>query len=640
MKRTVSVLTGAALLLSCNTFSVFAEGAPEPASLPDIVYNQLINNEIYDTNTDGMISEEEYENAEYISLDLRGVDSIDFLSRLKKPRYIYLVGGDIDDFSLLSEFKGLETLQLSDMPQLTDISFAKGMNLKKFYIVELEQITDEQKIDIMTFHDADTSVGYNALIGATPEGMFEYKELSLEIADTSVANFNFGDNPTQVSCASVFGKKPGTSEYTFSINGKEIHKGSITVTESPVTALDSVPDLKPPEVYDSTFYSEGRNIVLLKDNTIYRLRNGIAEVVSEDIEGFSRDYTYDETGLFTGIEILLHTDGTVEINGEAPENADGLTFRTVGRHCCITEKGDVYSVRKENGKYFLDLIYSGFGYFPEKSSMYFVSDKGEVVIMELKKTNSKFTGYQAFPTGIMNPTSSYNNFFIDDSKQLWEVRRSVGNKPTAVRRASGVEFVGYRYYNGGNVYGCVHITSDGTAYSAGTSQKVILSDKDDDPVDYKIGGNIYFNDTNGIAGYNTSPFLSYDYHISNDDVLYIEFDGKKAAFADVDRYICASRESDSAPAYIYFMKKDGSAWSYRFDSGRASLLFGGNTGTSVMGDVNGNGELDFTDAIILQDWLLGVPGTELPDWKAADLNDNDRLDVFDLCLLKKLLITE
>ncbi|MCR4646046.1 MAG: hypothetical protein K5695_11690 [Oscillospiraceae bacterium] len=55
------------------------------------------------------------------------------------------------------------------------------------------------------------------------------------------------------------------------------------------------------------------------------------------------------------------------------------------------------------------------------------------------------------------------------------------------------------------------------------------------------------------------------------------------------------------------------------------------------GDVNADGVSDLTDVILLQKWLLAVPDTHLPDWKAGDLNKDDHLDIFDLGLMKRAL---
>ncbi len=57
-----------------------------------------------------------------------------------------------------------------------------------------------------------------------------------------------------------------------------------------------------------------------------------------------------------------------------------------------------------------------------------------------------------------------------------------------------------------------------------------------------------------------------------------------------------------------------------------------------MGDVNMDGNFDIADVVLLQKWLLAVPDTKLTDWKAADLCEDNRLDVFDLCLMRRKLI--
>lgn len=59
--------------------------------------------------------------------------------------------------------------------------------------------------------------------------------------------------------------------------------------------------------------------------------------------------------------------------------------------------------------------------------------------------------------------------------------------------------------------------------------------------------------------------------------------------------------------------------------------------TTVKGDVNGDGVCNISDAVVLQRWLLAVPDVELANWKAADLCEDERIDVFDLCLLKRKL---
>ena len=61
---------------------------------------------------------------------------------------------------------------------------------------------------------------------------------------------------------------------------------------------------------------------------------------------------------------------------------------------------------------------------------------------------------------------------------------------------------------------------------------------------------------------------------------------------------------------------------------------------SIKGDVNADGSFDIADVVLFQKWLLAKPDAELADWKAADFCNDERLDVFDLCLMKRLLLTD
>ena len=58
------------------------------------------------------------------------------------------------------------------------------------------------------------------------------------------------------------------------------------------------------------------------------------------------------------------------------------------------------------------------------------------------------------------------------------------------------------------------------------------------------------------------------------------------------------------------------------------------------GDINADGEVSISDAVSLQKWLLGDKEQVPINWKAADLCEDDKLDVFDLCVLKQRIIDE
>ena len=58
----------------------------------------------------------------------------------------------------------------------------------------------------------------------------------------------------------------------------------------------------------------------------------------------------------------------------------------------------------------------------------------------------------------------------------------------------------------------------------------------------------------------------------------------------------------------------------------------------ISGDCNADGKLSVADVILLQKWLHAIPDTHLDDWKAADLCEDGKLNVFDFCLMKRKLL--
>lgn len=60
----------------------------------------------------------------------------------------------------------------------------------------------------------------------------------------------------------------------------------------------------------------------------------------------------------------------------------------------------------------------------------------------------------------------------------------------------------------------------------------------------------------------------------------------------------------------------------------------------IIGDVNADGALTISDVVLLQKWLLAVPDTQLADWKAADFNEDQTLNGFDLCQMRYALLKQ
>ena len=81
-----------------------------------------------------------------------------------------------------------------------------------------------------------------------------------------------------------------------------------------------------------------------------------------------------------------------------------------------------------------------------------------------------------------------------------------------------------------------------------------------------------------------------------------------------------------------------SAYGGELSLSHVKLLVSSGSAESVPGDVNADGVFDVLDVVTLQKWLLAVPNIKLEDWKAADLFEDDQLDTFDLCLMKRALL--
>ncbi len=68
-----------------------------------------------------------------------------------------------------------------------------------------------------------------------------------------------------------------------------------------------------------------------------------------------------------------------------------------------------------------------------------------------------------------------------------------------------------------------------------------------------------------------------------------------------------------------------------------TIFVAASAGQSVRGDVNADGVCDVKDVILLQKWILNIPGTTLPNPGAADLDSDGQIDIFDLGLMKHIL---
>lgn len=115
------------------------------------------------------------------------------------------------------------------------------------------------------------------------------------------------------------------------------------------------------------------------------------------------------------------------------------------------------------------------------------------------------------------------------------------------------------------------------------------------------------------------------------------FNGDKAVFLAED-ISSALKQLDVSSSEL-----DGiavTAYSGEITLKNAKILTKSDEIQSVKGDVNADGEFSVADVVLLQKWLLAVPDIELADPKSADLCEDGKLNVFDLCIMKRELISK
>lgn len=66
------------------------------------------------------------------------------------------------------------------------------------------------------------------------------------------------------------------------------------------------------------------------------------------------------------------------------------------------------------------------------------------------------------------------------------------------------------------------------------------------------------------------------------------------------------------------------------------IVFATTSKPKIKGDVNVDKKFDISDIVMLQKWL--VKAGEITDWQAGDLCEDGKLNIFDLCAMKRLLI--
>jgi len=224
-----------------------------------------------------------------------------------------------------------------------------------------------------------------------------------------------------------------------------------------------------------------------------------------------------------------------------------------------------------------------------------------------------------------------------ESETLWKCKTYPSFSKTKV--ADNVEWVGYELTDRGYM-DYVYRTTDGKCYMLwdGKEVEIIPTTTIDNGELFHDDGSFYIHAYDSKFG--DGGDLLIRWIITNDDVLTINLAGQHFAISDVKEVIGAEYVEEQDKGYAWFIRKDGSVWRYCFETQESVRMSEESIHETVSGDINADGTFTVSDVVMLQKWLIGASNASLSNWKNADLCRDGQLDVFDLCMMKRMLISK
>lgn len=183
------------MLCSSAVISAFAEETVQPVNLDASLCELLLkeNKYVLDSDSDGIISEEEAQNCRYLYLNLDDFTELNWLKAFPNLVTLGFRNGTITDFSVLKEIPKLRNLEFDTIP-LTDISFLKDLNLETCRLREMEQISLEQRISVLNWNDYEIQQGFAKDAGISPLGLLDdYSVVSIHAVAIFLSITSYND---------------------------------------------------------------------------------------------------------------------------------------------------------------------------------------------------------------------------------------------------------------------------------------------------------------------------------------------------------------------------------------------------------------------------------------------------------------
>ena len=638
MKKTIAFLSALAVILSPNAVTAFADDTPTPANVDESVYAQLLKNKWEcDKNSDGIITDEELAQSTSLSLDLTDISDLSWLTRMPDCRYLSFDNGSITDFSVLKELPALKTLHMSNVP-ITDISFMEDLDLESCWFYQMDQITPEQKMEVLRFSSPEFWAGTSERIVCYPRGFVDYQ---LSIADKNTAVFLDGATSTIYSDERIYGVAAGKTTFTVSLDGKDYYTGDITVKETPGAYDPGLHNtgIETFEVGQSKYYNPdpetgNSGLVTLVNGTLYSVRGSELKTVETDVADYEYVYARSYSKSYNYADMVLKTDGTLLVNGQPITD---IKVKAMRDGYYLGENGYIYSIVPEGEGFTTATVTTDSKGWVDDCHPFYVTTDGHMKYYRTDLTGDGKVRVSTGNTNIGEPVSSCSLgsvcYVVDGGRTLYAV--SYYTTLSKEKIADDVVSVQLNARSGQVEY----TKKDGTVM---TIENVGAASGYADRAKKYLGidsGTFYIHEyqNRGIE----EDDAVFDYYIDQNRTMSLSFLGDYCGLTHVEGEIGETYDTAQDQGYVYFLRTDGSIWKYNLDTKQWQEAVAGTVPVKepVKGDVNADGEFNVSDVVLLQKWLLAVPNTHLADWKAGNFCDDDRLDVFDLCLMKRELLS-
>lgn len=632
MKRTLACCL--ALTLLSIPMQVFAAEEITPAEMDEAAYAYLLAHSSYtfDPDKDGVITEAELRAVGYMSLDLTDVQDISWMTKPENCIQISLEGGNLTDFSVLTDLPKLIALDLDNVP-LTDISFIKDMQLESCRLENMEQITTQQRIDVMQWDDLTVVSGTEGRITMSPYGLVD---TVITIADDNTAVFLGGaESSTQIN-PRVYGVSSGETTYTVSVDGTDYLTRKLAVTEAPQpydpalhqTAITNY-RVEQSKYYNLNPETLDAGTVALINGTLYSFSGSNVQIAETEVADYNFFYSRSYSGSYNYADIVLKTDGSMLVNGkqllETPVSAiwDGYA---------LTESGCIYAIVPKGDDFTAILITNNVERLVENCPMLYVSTSGLLMYYGYRLTgdgtirayaNHTNAGVPVMAEAIgkryytvdvrhelylLDLTDSYDKKKIDsDVTDLYFTVDESGSSLNYTKSDGTVTTITTLTY--GSVYG--------TGYWPGMELEV---------------GTFYIHEYQSQGVSEDDAVITY--YIDCDRKVSLRFLDTYCALTNVESAICSTYDSAAQNSLLYFLREDGSIWQYNLDTQvwqEMTVL------KEVEGDINGDDIFSVSDVVCLQRWLLH-DGTVPANWRAGDYNKDGKLTAVDLTMMKRALL--